>query len=144
MANSENQTDGKLENDSANQTDAKFLKDSANQTDKKTIKRFGISNDRRSVQTLPVLPQKKHSICSQTEEVHFVESAVQTDFVLPSPIIHFKGFNRENNHKEGVAFTANIVSVLFHPTEEECPIEETRTEEKLAHIVFSPTSNKNK
>lgn len=27
---------------------------------------------------------------------------------------------------------------------QECPIEEARREEKLAHIVFSPTSNKNK
>uniref|UniRef100_A0A915LXY0 beta-mannosidase n=1 Tax=Meloidogyne javanica TaxID=6303 RepID=A0A915LXY0_MELJA len=108
---SANQTDGKLLKDSANQTDKKSLQDSAFQTEEEVSKIFKqnyvdsiaqtlastILNKEESVQTLPVLPPKIQSISSQTEElkqipafVHFIESAVQTDFVLPSPVDSFE------------------------------------------------------
>ncbi|CAK5113500.1 unnamed protein product [Meloidogyne enterolobii] len=103
---SANQTDEKLLKDSAIQTDKKLFQDSAFQTVEEVSKIFKqnyinsiaqtfattILNKEEGIQTLPVLPPKIQSISSQTEEfkqipafVHFIESAVQTDFMLPSP-----------------------------------------------------------
>nr|CAD2139796.1 unnamed protein product [Meloidogyne enterolobii] len=108
---SANQTDEKLLKDSANQTDKISLQDSAFQTEEEVSKIFKqncvnsiaqtlattILNKEEGIQTLPVLPPKIQSISSQTEElkqipvfVHFIESAVQTDFMLPSPVVSRK------------------------------------------------------
>nr|CAD2196666.1 unnamed protein product [Meloidogyne enterolobii] len=117
---SANQTDEKLLKDSAIQTDKKLFQDSAFQTVEEVSKIFKqnyinsiaqtfattILNKEEGIQTLPVLPPKIQSISSQTEEfkqipafVHFIESAVQTDFMLPSPVIRKDSFeaNTLNN-----------------------------------------------
>ncbi|CAK5062449.1 unnamed protein product [Meloidogyne enterolobii] len=114
---SANQTDEKLLKDSAIQTDKKSFQDSAFQTVEEVSKIFKqnyinsiaqpfattILNKEEGIQTFPVLPPKIQSISSQTEEfkqipvfVHFIESAVQTDFMLPSPVDSFEA-NTLNN-----------------------------------------------